>query len=263
MSIQKIKLFLQSNNASGNINTGMLYIIAIMILLFCLGYLVTGPTPTHSAVPNGTEVVIGKPKQEDPKARLQLYTFTAATITPPASSLCQKGGANKNPDLIIATSPSNGTGIQSDSQVKVWINDTAPIKIAPAELVTRGSGAISSAGDRTARAPDGYIWEPAVYIMPNTIDANGTPFFPTFIRGAYNNGDTRVSYGADQVPNNVTFTDKGRSVELIWNVKDLNLGPGAYQLQFVAHDDNANMAVKCISMRVYQAPDIKTAIPDQ
>jgi len=249
--------------STGNINTGMLYIIAIMLMLFGMAYLVTGPTPTHSAIPNGTEVVIGPPKQENAKAQLQLYTFAAATITPPAGSLCNKGGANTNPEMIIATTPTNGTGVQTDAQIKVWINDSAPLKIAPGETVVRGSGAITSPGDRSAKAPDGYIWEPALYIFPNTVDAGGRPYFPTFIRGAYNNGDIRVAYGADPIPANITYTDKGRSVELIWNIKDLNLAPGSYQLQFTAHNVNNQMGIACISMRIYETADARTAIPDQ
>lgn len=247
----------------GDINTGALYIIAIILIIIAVSYIATGPTPTHSAVPNGTEVVIGKAKKENNKAQLQLYTFAAATITPPMSSLCQKGGANKNPELIIATYPPNGTGITKDDQIKAWLNDSTPFKVAPGEIITRGSGAVKTPGDRTAKAPDNYLIEPALYIFPNTADAGGRPYFPTFLKGSYDNGDIRVSYNSDPVPNSATFKDKGRSLELVWNVKDLNLGTGSYQLQFVAHDGQGNLAVKCVSMRIYDTQDERYAIPDQ
>lgn len=233
-----------------------------MLLLFGLAYILTGPTPESAPTPVGTEVQIDKPKANKKEDRLQLYTFTAATITPPADSLCKKGEDNTNPDLIIAHSPAHGTAVRKDGQIKIWTNDTAPLKIAPNEKIVRSSGQIATPGDRTARAPDGYLWEPALYIFPNTVDAGGRAFFPTFIRGSYDNGEVKVSYGSDQVPPAVIYKDKGRSAQIIWNVQDLGLVPGSYQLQFVVHDGNAGRAISCIAIRVYDFPDPKTEIPD-
>ncbi len=245
----------------GKVDTGTMYIIVILLILFGIAYLVTGPSPTQSTVNTGTEVVIGEAQSEDAKARLQLYTFAAATITPPASSVCSKGGINTRPEILVYSTPKNGEAISIDGQIKVWANDTAPLLIAPGERITRNSGAIIAPGDRAAKAPDGYIWAPALYIFPQTVDAGGQPYFPSSIRGDYNNGTIRLAFGIERLPASIQLQNR-YTAQYIWNVKDLGLQPGSYQLQFVIHDGGTGRAVKCISMRVYENPDKRWTIPD-
>lgn len=257
MQIKRLNLsYLQR----GGVNTGALYIMAILFIITGIAFYASGPMPSRAVVPNGTEVVRNDPKRENPKENLQLYSFGGVTITPPAASLCKKGGANNHPEIIIAYSPMHARGVATNGQIKVWLNDNAPIKIAPAENVVRGSGSIKKPGDRTAKAPDGYLWHPAMYVFPNTVEANGTPYFPNLIRGSYNNGSPKVSYGADQLPP-YAKAPLPHSLQLVWNVKDIGLTPGAYQLQFVIHDGAEGRGIGCISIRVYEPTDPKMALP--
>jgi hypothetical protein len=242
------------------INTGALYIIVILLLLFGIAFLLTGPLPGHTSSQTGVEVMIGKAdKIKGSPNRLQLIQFSGATITPPASSVCSKGGKNTHPEAIIGYSPAHGSAVSTTGQIKIWVNDKTPLKIAPAESVNRNSGTILSPGDRTATAPDGYLWEPAIYIFPNTVDTNGQAFFPSGIHGAYNNGSDRVSYGIEQLPPGAAAANGPFTVEYTWEIADLGLRPGAYQLQFVVHDGSDGRAVGCIAIRVYESPESQNA----
>jgi hypothetical protein len=262
VGINQFKTFINSRRAqSGNLNTGMLYIIIIMLIIFGIAYIATGPTPTQSGVQHGTEVAINDAKSEQAKDRLQLYTFTGVTITPPASSLCKPGGVNARPEIIAYVYPPNGEGISVEDQIKIWVNDNKPPLIAPAEKITRNSGAIITPGDRTAKAPDGHLYEPALYVFPQSVEAGGQPYFPTNIRGDYNNGTIRLAFGIERLPAHIQLKNRFTS-QYTWNVKDLGLQPGAYQLQFVVMDGADKHAITCVSMRVYQNPDRRWVIPD-
>lgn len=260
------------HHLSGRINTGALYIMLIMAILIAFAFLATGPSPSQAPVPVGTEVKIDDNVVGTKETTLQLYMFEGITVTPPTGSLCNKGGANTNPELIVAYSPEHGSAVRSDGQIKVWLNGPAPFRVAPEEKINRSSGQIKTMGDRSATAPDGFIWEPALYIFPNTVDKGGRAFFPNFIRGSYNNSDQedggdqqqgiKVSYGAEPVPPKYIYKDKGRSLQLVWNVRDLGLGPGFYQLQVMVHGGDGGRAIACWAIRVYKVADPKYAIPD-
>jgi hypothetical protein len=239
----------------------MLYIIVIILIIFGIAYIATGPTPTQTGVQRGTEVVINDAASEQAKDRLQLYTFGGATITPPATSLCVPGGVNARPDIIAHVYPDHAEAISVDDQVKIWVNDDKPPMIAPGERITRNSGAIIRPGDRNAKAPDGYLLEPALYVFPQTAEAGGQPYFPTNIRGDYNNGSVRIAFGIERMPADVVLKYRYTS-QYTWNVKDLGLQPGSYQLQFVVMDGTDKHAVKCINIRVFQDPDRRWEIPD-
>ena len=243
------------------INTGALYIIVILLILFSIAFLLTGPLPGQATDPTGSEVSIGKPAQQTgDKNKLQLIQFSGATITPPMTSLCQKGGKNTHPEIILGYSPAHASGVSTTGQIKIWLNDTSPLKIAPSELVNRNSGTIITPGDRTATAPDGFLWEPALYIMPQTVDVAGShAYFPTLIQGGYNNGADRVAFGMDQLPPGAGNPKNPFTVEYTWNVSDLGIKPGAYQLQFVAHDGESGRAIGCIAVRVYEEPESENA----
>lgn len=235
------------------INTGALYIIFIMLALTGIAYVMSGPTPSQTPILTGPEVVIKKTPAKKAQAVLQLYNFNGVTITPPITNLCKKGGDNKNPDAIAAISPQQSYAISSDGQIKIWVTDTLPPYISPNEDILKGTGAVKKPGSRNAHAPDGYLWEPQLYIFPETAENNGKPYFPNFVMGDYYNGLSLVSYGSGIVPPNA-LPLKSETVEFIWNVKDIGLTDGDYQIEFVVHDGHQRLAVKCITIRIYTPP---------
>ncbi len=254
-------LFILITKQQGRINTGMLYIMIILFMLIGISYVATGPTPTQSPLGIGTEVAINNAAQKNAQSNLQLLSFTGAVITPPAGSICRRGGVNNRPEIILAYSPAHGKAVRSDGQIKVWAQDNKPLFIAPNERIGRNSGAIVKPGDRTLTAPDGLIWEPQLYVFPQTVDNNGKPYFPNNIKGHYNNGEVRVAYGMEKLPPGVIAKDK-YVAQYTWNVKDVGLVPGAYQLQFVIHDGGQGRAIGCIAIRVFEPPDPRWVIPD-
>ena len=134
------------------------------------------------------------------------------------------------------------------------MNDEGAPFISPNEQLDPVTGAITVPGDRTARAPDGYLWEPALYIAPATAENGGTPHFPSMIKGWYNypgRGKTAGFPGApiDPVPGNPPLQEKYTS-EDIWNVSDLGLRPGTYIAEFVVWDGDTDRAVGCITIIV-------------
>jgi hypothetical protein len=163
--------------------------------------------------------------------------------------LCQQGGVNNEPGILVGYSPANGQSVGTSGQIKVWVNDEGAPIIAPGELVDPNTGQITMPGDRTAKASDGYLWEPALYIAPQTAENGGTPHFPTAIRGAYNN--TTLKGGGMNGPpidpppmgSMLLSTYTG---EDIWDVSSLGLGPGSYLAEFVIHDGDRDRGVGCV-----------------
>lgn len=236
------------------VNTGALYIIFIMVGLLGLAYIASGPTPSQTPILTGPESIITPAPQKNAQAMLQLYNFGAATITPPVNGLCKKGGANNHPEALVAYTPPQATAVSTDGQISLWVSDTKPPHIAPNEVVIGGTGAIRTPGDRNATAPDGYRWEPQLYIFPATVENKGQPYYPNFIRGGYNNGTAMDSHNNDVIPPDHLPTSN-TTVEYIWNVNDIGLTDRDYQIEFVAHDGNNGLGVKCISLRVYTPPE--------
>ncbi len=235
------------------INTGALYIIFILLAIIGLAYIASGPTPSQTPVLVGPEAVTTQKNTAKSQGVLQLYNFAGATITPPITSLCQKGGANVHPEALIAYSPEQAGAVSSNGQISLWVSDTKPPYIAPDEQIARGSGAVIQHGNLTARAPDNYLLEPQLYIFPYTISRNGTPYFPDFVKGAYNNGVPLVSYNTDILPA-YALPKSNYTVEFVWNVKHIGLTDGSYSIEFVAHDGHQKLGVKCMSLRVYTPP---------
>lgn len=232
------------------INTGTLYIIFIMLALFGFAYIASGPTPSETPTPTGPEVILNKQSANQSRAVLQLYNFNGATITPPTANLCTKGGANKDPNALVAYSPEQASGVSSDGQITLWVSDSLPPIISPGEQVIQSSGSVKQQGDVDARAPDNYLWEPQLYVFPKTVENNGKPYFPDFVKGAYNNGSNLASINTDTIPSNA-LPLKYYTVEYVWDVSKIGLTDGDYTIQFVAHDGHANLGVKCIAIRVY------------
>jgi hypothetical protein len=177
--------------------------------------------------------------------------------------LCTDEDISNEPEILAAYSPATGKSVSSNGQIKVWINDERAAIIAPNEQVDPVTGVILSPGDRTAKAPDGYLWEPALYIAPQTAETGGTPHFPQVMKGWYNNmpptNGAKVPNGAgvevpglDPFPAGTQVSEK-YTTEYIWDVNALGLPPGTYIGEFVIHDGDKDRAVGCITI-VITAP---------
>jgi len=236
------------------INTGALYIIFIMLALLGFAYIASGPTRSKKPILTGPEVVLTNGSKGNSKANLQLYHFQGVTITPPTTNLCRKGGANKHPEALIAYSPQQAQAVSSTGQIKLWVSDTRPPFISPNEIITKATGDVKTPGDRTVAAPDTYLLGPQLYILPKSVENKGKAYFPTKVQGDYNNlVMVGVSYGGDNPPPNALPLSR-YTVEFVWNVKDIGLTDGEYQIEFVAHDGNLRLGVRCMDLRVYTPP---------
>jgi hypothetical protein len=182
---------------------------------------------------------------------------------PPLPGLCTDPTINTEPEILAGYSPANGASVAENGQVKVWVTDEWPPIISMNEQVDPTTGRITQAGDRTSRAADGYLWEPALYIAPLTAESGGTAHFPQYIKGTYNNGlpghgggphkvlPTGVGQGPaiDPPPAGASLSDK-YSGEFVWDVSALGLAPGTYVAEFVIHDGDTDRAVGCVTITI-------------
>ncbi len=172
---------------------------------------------------------------------------------PPMPKLCAAGGVNNEPDILVGYAPASGQSVGAGGQIKVWVNDEGAPIIAPGEVVDATTGAITMPGDRTAKAPDGFLWEPAVYIAPQTAENGGTPHFPDFIHGDYNpttqKGAGLHVAGMDPPPAGSVLADK-YTAEFTWNVDALGLAAGTYIAEFVIHDGDRDRGVGCVTITI-------------
>lgn len=243
------------------LNTGALYIIIILFIIGGLAFLATGPLPTESPTLTGVQVAVDGGEKLDPQDKLTLLTFNGATITPPAGSICNSGGVNNRPEIIVAVEPQSGTAIPSDGVIKVWATDTDHLKIAPDARVSNTSGNVTDEGKLFERAPDGHYYAPSLYVFPQTVDNNGLPYLPYNIKGDYDNGTKQVARGRETVPYYGKPTQK-YVLEYIWKAEDIGLIPDSYDLQFVISDSQGNHGVACTSIRVYEKDNPRYVIPD-
>jgi hypothetical protein len=176
----------------------------------------------------------------------------------PPPALCTDPTISNEPEILAAYEPASGQSIGENGQIKVWINDERAPIIAPNEQIDPNTGIITMPGDRTAKAADGYLWEPALYIAPQTAENGGTPHFPQAIKGWYNNVPPPVGGrppagagvqvpGMDPPPAGVQLPLQ-YSAEDIWDVKALGLQPGTYIGEFVIHDGDRDRAVGCVTI---------------
>jgi hypothetical protein len=238
------------------VNTGALYIIFIMLVIFGFAYITSGPTPSQTPTLTGPEVVLVQGNSGAAKANLQLYNFEGVTVTPPVNGLCSKGGDNKHPEALIAYLPQQSQAVSStDGLIHLWVSDTKPPYISPNEQVTVSTGDVKMHGNLEATAPDGYLWEPAIYIFPYTVENNGKAYFPSLVQGDYNNvTGVGVSYGSDVLPPD-SLPLSSYTVEFTWKVSDIGLTDNDYQIEFVAHDGNQKLGVRCMQLRIYTPPE--------
>lgn len=216
------------------------------------------PTPVAAPVVPPTNTPTPDPlafRDNSQKQGIFDLTNPTATPTPPAETpLCKEGGANNEPEILVGYFPAAGQTVSAGGQIIVWVNDEGAPIIAPNEIVDPTTGQILTPGDRTAQAGDGYLWEPALYIAPQTAETGGTPHFPVIIKGDYNNtpnkGKGKNVPGMDTPPPGSKLSEK-YTAEFIWDVNSLGLTAGnTYLAQFVIHDGDDDRGVGCINIVV-------------
>jgi hypothetical protein len=181
---------------------------------------------------------------------------------PPPPALCKDATVNNEPEILAAYLPATGQTVARNGQIKVWVNDEWPPFIAQGEVVDPKTGAVLTPGDRAGKAPDGYLFEPALYIAPETAESGGTPHFPQWIKGQYNNNPAAgkpkggkmgtapvFAQGApmDPVPSGTPMREKYAD-EYVWDVCALGLAPGTYTAEFVIIDGDQDRAVGCVTI---------------
>ena len=158
---------------------------------------------------------------------------------------------NNEPEILVGYYPGQGQTVGATGQIIVWVNDEGAPKIAPNEIVDATTGRITTPGDRTALADDGYLWEPALYIAPQTAENGGAPHFPDVIKGDYNNQPSKGKGtnvpGMDTPPPGSNLSEH-YTAEYIWDVSTLGLTPGTYFAQFVIHDGDDDRGVGCVNI---------------
>ncbi|MDP9002502.1 MAG: hypothetical protein M3O46_20620 [Myxococcota bacterium] len=169
---------------------------------------------------------------------------------PPA--LCTDMAISTEPEILVGYSPAVGQTVGQHGQIKVWVNDENPPFVAPGEQIDPQTGQITAAGNRIAAAPDGLLWEPALYIAPQTPQNGGTPHFPQWVKGWYSNTPPSVTKGfqvpgMDPVPPGIKLQEKYTG-EDIWDVASLGLAPGTYTAVFVIHDGDDDRAIGCVNI---------------
>jgi len=178
---------------------------------------------------------------------------------PPPPPACDDREANNEPEILAAYSPAEGETVSQCGEVKVWVNDEWAAFIAPNEQVDSTTGVVTAPGDRSARAPDGYLYEPALYIE------NAAPIFPTHIKGWYNNDPLAFVKGKggagkanapgvdgapiDPAPAGTDLSEK-YTTEFVWNLCSLGLPPGTYTAKFVVADGDTDRAIGCVTIVV-------------
>jgi len=262
----------------GEMGSGTLYVLLILFATIALGFeLIGAKFPSALSTTNGQQVVVDTtdPNSKGNKNSLQLYTFSGhpPSTTPGQlvqSSLCiaantpitgnTKKGSRWESEILAGYSPNNGQTVGNSGKIKVWVADEEAPMIAPGEIVDNTTGNVITPGDRTAKADDGYLWEPALYIAPNLAEsASPQPHFPIVILGEINNHPPALSGGRfahpqiETPPPGVTlspFASNNYFAEYIWDVASLGLGPGTYQAEFVIHDGDEDRGVGCVSISI-------------
>ena len=246
-------------------SAGSVVVIGVMALMVGVGAAAIDGFNPKGPPSKGEEVKILSPTPDATKGNLQLETFGFITIAPTPvakSNLCEMGGVNDEPGILAGYDPAEGKSVSSTGQIKVWVSDENPPFIAPGEVVDPSSGQVTTPGDRTAKAEDGYLYEPALYIAPQTVEANGTPKFPNIIKGDYNSSpdssdskkkrkkNAQSGASMDPLPPGANPNETDYQAEYIWNVSDLGLAAGTYQAEFVVHDGDTNRGVGCVSIKI-------------
>jgi len=179
---------------------------------------------------------------------------TGSPTPPPPPAACSDQSLNNEPEILVGYSPAMGQTVGSTGQIKVWVSDENSPFIAPMEQVDNTTGAITTPGDRTATASDGLLFEPALYLAPQSPTNGGTPYFPQWIKGAYNNNPPARGTFTGGAPIDPPPSGSSRLLqytgEFIWDVGVLGIGPGSYTAVFSVHDGDRDRAIGCVSIVV-------------
>lgn len=249
----------------------------VLALLIVLGITAVGGLPSQVAPTSGQVVMAITPTPGQNYNNLQLKSFGYVTIaptpTPPTDSLCTNRAINTEPIILVGYYPGPGQSVGNTGQVKVWVGDERPPYVAPGEQINTTTGAVTKAGDRTAKANDGLLYEPALYISPATPqnDLSGG-HFPNYIKGQFNNNPQAGGFlhptvvtgpKPDPIPAGSTPTQSPNqfgwgfglnqntyNAEYLWNVSNLGLSSGTYQAEFVIHDGDYDRGIGCVSIQI-------------
>jgi hypothetical protein len=162
---------------------------------------------------------------------------------PPLSQLCTNTAVNTEPEILAAYSPYTGQTVGANGQIKVWVDDENAPFIAPGEVVDPTTGTITTPGNRTAKAPDGYLWEPATLIKGQY--SNNPPVRGTGVQGA------PVDPIPPGTPPPAANPRPGRATyhaEYVWDVSSLKLPPGSYSAEFLIYDGDKDRGIGCVNI---------------
>jgi len=230
--------------------------LPIILFVVAIGVFLAGGFVTVTTNYNPSIGIPTTPTPETKKQSLQLQTIPLVTPVPQQPTLCQQGGVNDESDILAGYQPGTGQSVGATGQIKVWVTDEGSPKISEGEVVNASSGQITTPGQRSAKAPDNYLWEPALYVSVYA-ENGGTPHFPSTIKGNYNNhpnidillGDPSPSGPAiDPIPQSARKLYY--TAEYIWDVNSLGLSSGTYVAEFVIHDGDENRGVGCVSITI-------------
>lgn len=244
----------------------------------------TPPPVVPTAVPAApTRVIAAADSAETSQKQglfvLQTPTPTPTTFVPPTvpegPSLCSaanlafddEGASNSESNIFIALDPPNGQPVGASGMIRAWVSDEAGGGLAQSTIVET-TGYVSGHSDPLIdKDPNGYPWEPAIYITkiidPNQAgpfsgdkESGGTPHFLTMVRGKVTKADNgpwvSVPQHSDPLPYKIgTRVGDGEHVaEFIWHVSSLGLAPGTYRVQVAVHDGDEHLAVECTTVTI-------------
>ena len=237
------------------------------------------PIPNTSGYPPNGKTPIPNTSGYPPNGKTPIPNTSGYPPLPTGNDLCPANQFSTEPIIFVGTDPAPGQAVGANGEIRVWVNDETPPKIAPHEVVNPITGKITP-GDRTAIDGAGngfFLWEPALYITPLTsankngpfsgdAENHGKPYFPTQIKGDYDSnpeGQQIEMVGPpidtdfinfENGPQNTQLTNKylitGFTSEYAWSVNSLGLSPGAYHVELVIHDGDTNLGITCIALRL-------------
>jgi len=267
---------IQRGSAAGS------YVFFILVVIIIAGVGIIGGLHPAMSPNSGEEVNIVSPTSGATYNNLQLKTFGYVTIAPsptltdvsiPSSgqpplgqtALCQPGGSNNEPEIISATTPASGQSVSATGQIKIWVDDEGAPIIAQGET-TNSDGSISNPGNQNGKALDNYLFEPALYLDLATAESGGSPHFPNYIKGQFNNNpaDQASGFAVRNVTNGAAIEAppagassclpstffKCYKAEYVWNVSGLGLTPGTHRAEFVIHDGDFDRGVGCVNIQI-------------
>ena len=265
---RKKKKFSAKNMQRGSI--GSFFVFIVLVILIIAGISAVGGLPSQEAPQTGQVVRVITPTTGATYSNLQLKTFGYITLAPTPTiaqpppdtpgqppvgktALCQSGGINAEPEIIAATIPSAGQSVSSTGQIKVWVMDEGAPIIAPS-------------GNLNEKGPDGYYYEPAVYLDAATAESGGSPHFPNVLKGQVNANPQKPimttsftpAVATDPLPaganTNGCFAGSKffqcYTAEYIWNVSSLGLNSGTHRAEFVVHDGDYERGIGCVNISI-------------